>query len=90
MVLMKKADMKNNIKQILNSAIKDHEEVLVSCPDGNLVIISQDDWEITKDTLKLLNDKIALRALLNGHAMRDKGEKPPGKSIDEVFDDLVD
>jgi len=87
---MRETDMKNNINQILSSAIRDHEEVLISCTGGNLVIVSQDDWEITKETLKLLNDKIALRALLNGHATRDKGRRPAGKSIDEVFDDLVD
>ena len=40
------------------------------------------------ETLRLIQDKISLKALLGGHRQRDAGHVPDGLTIEEAFDDL--
>lgn len=78
------------LPDLCEAVVRDHEEVVLTGDDGNVVMISEREWEGTQETLRVLRDPIALEALLNGHRVRDEGERPEGKSPEEVFDDLVD
>jgi len=90
MKFISKNDAKNKVDQIFDFALDSHEKVVISSDRGNLVIIPENEWEQLQETLKLFKDKVALEALLKGHKIRDNGGKPDGKTISEVFDDLVD
>lgn len=78
------------LPDLCEAVVRDHEEVVLTGEDGNVVMVSEHDWEITRESLRVLRDPIALRALLAGHRIRDEGRKPEGKTAEEVFDDLVD
>ncbi len=90
MKFISKNDAKNKVDQIFDFALDSHEKVVISSDRGNLVIIPENEWEQLQETLKLFKDKVALEALLKGHNIRDNGGKPDGKTISEIFDDLVD
>ena len=51
-------------------------------------MIDESEWSNIKETLRLLSDKESLAALLESHAIRDRGEKPEGLSAEEVFGDV--
>ncbi len=42
------------------------------------------------ETVRLLQDKTSLKALLDGHRVRDEGKIPNGVSMNEAFYDLQD
>ena len=48
-------------------------------------MIDKNHWEEIQETFRLLRDKKALLALLEGHRQRRDGQIPAGKEIDEVF-----
>ena len=51
-------------------------------------MLPQEDYESMQETLRLLMDKNSLRALLDGHNVREKGLIPKSYSVEDVFSDL--
>ncbi len=90
MKLVSIKDAKKQFKEIIHYALKDSEEVMISSDQGNLILVSQDNWEQMQESLKLLKDKTALKSLLEGHKQREMGKKVQGKPVSEVFNDLGD
>ncbi len=90
MKLVSIKDARKQFKEIIHRALKDNEEVMISSDQGNLILISQDDWEQMQESLKLLKDKTALKSLLEGHKTREMGKMVQGKTVSEVFSDLGD
>lgn len=78
------------LSDLCEAALRNREEVLLTHKHGNLVLLPEDDWEMTRETLGILRDKLALLALLEGHQIRDEGRVPPGRPAEEVFSDLAD
>jgi PHD/YefM family antitoxin component YafN of YafNO toxin-antitoxin module len=72
----------------LYRAIETSEEVSIATPKGAVIVISQEEYDSMQETLRLLSDKRALGALLEGHRQRDAGERPAGYSISEAFGEL--
>jgi len=65
-----------------------HEEIVLTHGDGNMVLISMEQWEYYKETVRLLKDKAALRSLVDSFEKRDRGESY-GKPFEEVFSDML-
>ena len=72
----------------INYTLSTREEINISSPSGAIVMIPEDDYEAIQETLRLLSDKKSLRALLNGHHIRDNNQNPKTYSVREVFSDL--
>ena len=77
-----------NLPYIIAETIKNHDETLIVSDNGAVIMIDKDYWEEIQETLRLLRDKQSLAALLEGHRQRDQDRIPPGKTMDEVFNDL--
>ena len=68
--------------------VDDNDRVIMTHKQGNVVLISMDEWEAYQETVRLLNDKAALTALVDSFAAHDARETQ-GKTEDEIFADLV-
>ena len=77
-----------DLKSVILKAIKDKDETIIATDEGSVVILDESEWSHIKETLRLLNDKDSLVALIESHAIRDKGGKPEGLDPEEAFHDL--
>jgi PHD/YefM family antitoxin component YafN of YafNO toxin-antitoxin module len=73
---------------LMQSALHDSEEITIVSDEGAVVMVSQDYWNELQETVRILSDKRALAALLEGHRMRREHGVPIGKSPEEVFADV--
>jgi hypothetical protein len=55
---------------------------------GETILNNAETIIVAKESLRLLNDKKSLSALLHGHEMRDSCCVPNGKTLNEAFHDL--
>ena len=78
----------DNLESIIQKTISDHEETIIASKEGSVVVIDESEWSNIKETLRLLSDKESLAALLESHAIRDRGEKPEGLNAEEFFGDV--
>jgi PHD/YefM family antitoxin component YafN of YafNO toxin-antitoxin module len=79
-----------NLDAMIEDALNSHEEINIATDRGAVVMIPQEDYEAMRETLRLLEDKKSLQALLESHWLRDQGEIPEGYSVEDVFSDLQD
>jgi PHD/YefM family antitoxin component YafN of YafNO toxin-antitoxin module len=77
-----------DLKGVILKAIKDKDETIIATNEGSVVILDEREWSHIKETLRLLSDKNSLAALIESHAIRDKGGKPKGISPEEAFKDV--
>ena len=77
-----------NLESIIQNTIRDHDETIIASREGSVVVIDESEWSNIKETLRLLSDKESLTALLESHAIRDRGGKPVGLSAEEAFGDV--
>ena len=77
------------IPELCEDVVREHDRVVLTRPEGNVVLVAEEDWDNMIETLRVVQDKVAMRALLEAHAARDAGRPLPGKSIEEVFSDVV-
>ena len=56
--------------------------------DGSVVILDESEWSNIRETLRLLSDKESLTALIESHAIREKGMRPEGIGPEEAFKDV--
>jgi len=75
----------NDLRAIILRTIRDHDETVISSSEGAVVVLDENEWSRIKETLRLLADKESLTALLESHAIRDRGEKPESASPEEAF-----
>ena len=85
-VTLKQAD--EDLKGIIQRAIRDKDETIIASDEGAVVILDEIEWSNIKETLRLLSDKQSLAALLESHSLRDKGERPEAISPEEAFKDV--
>ncbi|HNZ28209.1 MAG TPA: hypothetical protein PKK13_13375 [Spirochaetota bacterium] len=79
---------RTNLKTIIKQTIDSHEEVNIASDIGGVVMLSENDYDAMKETLKLVFDKKSLISLLESHKNRDNGIVQKSYSIEEVFHDL--
>jgi len=77
-----------DLKSIIKRAIRDRDETVIASNEGAVVVLDENEWSNIKETLRLLSDKESLAALLESHALRDRGEKPEGVTPEETFKDV--
>jgi|LGVF01.1.fsa_nt_gb PHD/YefM family antitoxin component YafN of YafNO toxin-antitoxin module len=77
-----------DLRSIVQRTIRDRDETVIASNEGAVVVIDEDEWSSIKEMLRLLSDKKSLGALIESHAIRDRGEKPEGMSAEEVFNDV--
>jgi len=85
---MNAVSMNNAIKDLpglINRTITDLDETVIVSDFGSVVLIEQTEWESIQETLRLLNDRRSLKALLESHRSRDEGKKIESKSVEEAF-----
>ena len=78
----------SNLQNMVYHALDSSEEITIASNRGAVVMIAQDDYNSMQETLRLLQDKKSLKALLHSHQLRDNGEAIKSYSVSEVFSDL--
>ena len=73
--------------ELRQQVVEDNDRVILTHKNGNVILISMDEWEAFQETMRLLNDKAAFRALVESFDAHDAG-KSEGKTVDDVFSDL--
>ncbi len=74
-----------DLKNIVLRTIRDQDETVIVSNEGAVVVLDENEWSNIKETLRLLSDKKSLTALLESHAIRDRGKKPEGVTAEEAF-----
>jgi prevent-host-death family protein len=87
MEAMSISEGRKRLFELRKRVVEDNDRVIMTHNQGNVVLISMDEWESYQETLRLLNDRSALKALVDSFAAHDAAETP-GKPIDEIFADL--
>ncbi len=77
-----------DLKSLILRILKDKEETVIASDEGSVVILDEGEWSHIKETLRLLGDKKSLAALLESHAIRDRGGRPEGISPEDAFNDV--
>ncbi len=80
----------SNFPQIVTNTIRNFEETLIVGEQGAVVLVSQLEWNSIMETIRLFRDKKSLKALIEGHNARRKGQKSKSKTVNQVFYDLQD
>jgi len=78
----------SNLPSVIEKTINNYDETVIVSDNGSVVMVAESYWESMQETLRLLQDKRSLQALLEGHRLRYTGQPIPAKTVDEVFDDL--
>ena len=81
------SEARKRLFELRQRVVDDNDRVIITHKQGNVVLISMDEWEAYQETVRLLNDKAALKALVDSFAAHDAGETE-GKTPDELFADL--
>jgi len=88
MEVMSISKARSRLSELHRQIVCNHEQVILTHKSGNTVLISMDEWESYRETLRLLNDKKTLKALVQSFEDHDAG-KSVGKSAEEVFSDMI-
>lgn len=81
------SEARKRLFELRQQVVDDNDRVIMTHKQGNVVLISMDEWEAYQETVRLLNDKAALKALVDSFSAHDTGETQ-GKTADEIFSDL--
>ncbi len=79
-----------DLREMIKDALQSKEAITIATEDGAVTIIPEEEYSSMKETLKLLEDKKSLSALLISHRDRDSGYVSESSSVEDVFDDLQD
>jgi len=78
------SEARKRLFELRRQVVEDNDRVIMTHKQGNVVLISMDEWEAYQETMRLLNDKAALRALVASFDAHDAGETE-GKTPEEIF-----
>lgn len=79
-----------NLPEVITKTIDNSDETIIVSDTGTVVMVAESYWESIQETLKLLQDKQSLKALIDGHRQRENGQQVKAKTIEEAFGDLQD
>ncbi|MBF0203732.1 MAG: type II toxin-antitoxin system Phd/YefM family antitoxin [Desulfamplus sp.] len=68
--------------ELRDQVVTDHDQVILTHKNGNVVLISMEEWESYQETQRILKDKQTMKALIQSFEDHDAGTKL-GKSINE-------
>lgn len=81
------SEARKRLFELRQQVVDDNDQVIMTHKQGNVVLISMDEWEAYQETVRLLNDKAALKALVDSFVAHDAG-LTQAKTPAEVFADL--
>ena len=73
--------------KLIENTVNNFEKTVIVSDTGAVVLIAQSEWNNIMETIKLLQDKQSLKALIEGHNMRIKGKNSDSKTIQQSFYD---
>lgn len=85
----KVSDYRSNLATLHSSVIKNHNPLMVSGRDGDVVIIAADDYENILETIHILKDKITINSLMNVREQMSNNTFS-GQETQDAFKDLMD
>jgi antitoxin YefM len=88
MLAMSISEARRRLFELRERVVSDHDQVIMTHKNGNVVLISMAEWESYQETLRLLRDRPALRALLQSFDDHDAAQEDRGRSPEDVFKDL--
>ena len=74
--------------ELRDRIVSDHDQVILTHKNGNVVLISMEEWESYQETQRILMDKETMKALIQSFEDHDS-KKHCGRSVKEVFSDLA-
>ncbi|MDT3739718.1 MAG: hypothetical protein RO257_09470 [Candidatus Kapabacteria bacterium] len=77
-----------NAEYYLSSVLKNNKELIIDSAGGNVVLVTEDEWNQLNETVRLLKDDISMKALLEGQQARANNLEVKKYSIEEVFNNL--
>ena len=81
------SEARKRLFELRQRVVDDNESVIMTHKQGNVVLLSMDEWEAYQETVRLLNDKVALKALVDSFVAHD-ARKTQAKMPDEIFSDV--
>ena len=84
------SEASRNLSDVITKTIDNFDETVIVSDSGAVVMVAESYWESIQETLKLLQDKRSLKALLEGHRQREEDLPIQAKSANEAFSDLQD
>jgi len=82
------SDVRERLSDLIKYVVSEQESIILTHDQGDAVLISVTEWESLNETVRLLKDKAALKALIESFENRDAG-KSDSKSVEDVFSDLI-
>lgn len=77
------SDARNNLKQVIDQAIADHDAVLITRRDApNAVIMSQEHYDSWMETMYLMSNPVNAQRLMESLAQLRRGEGIERQLID--------
>jgi PHD/YefM family antitoxin component YafN of YafNO toxin-antitoxin module len=77
-----------NAEKYFSNVLKNNSELIIGSSGGNVVVVSETEWNQLNETVRLLTDKISLKSLFDGYQARLDNSEIRHYSIEEVFHDL--
>ena len=62
-----------HLEEVITQAIFNQEEAAIVSENGAVILVPQEEFDAMQETLRLLVNPRALKALLAGHARREEG-----------------
>ncbi len=81
------SEARKRLFELRQNVVDNQDQVVMTHKQGNVVLISMEEWEAYQETMRLLNDKATLKALVDSFEAHETG-KSTGKTIEDVFADL--
>ncbi len=78
----------SDLPNIVSNTLRNFEETLIVSEQGTDVLISQEDLENMRETIKILRDKETMKSINDVHLAKKKGVKLKSVTIEEAFYDL--
>lgn len=85
----KVSDYRSNLATLHSKVIKNHNPLMVSGREGDVVILGADDYENILETIHILKDKITMNSLINVREQISQN-KFSGQETQDAFKDLMD
>lgn len=89
MITAKVSDYRSKLASFHKRVITDHDPLLISGQDGNVVVIPEDDYENLIETIYILRDKITMASLAQARS-KIKNNNFKGSDIGDIFSDVLD
>lgn len=78
------SEAQQRLFELRQIVVENQETIIMTHKQGDVVLISMSEWEAYQETVRLLNDKAALQALLDSFVAHDAGQTI-GKEPADIF-----